>query len=104
MAIQNTNTVSTKAGVDSVSSYIRLEIKLLATGKASIKYFVYKDKSSYSAGIPHINDAYDFNYNSYITGVLLPTDIAIEDLHDLAIAELVSRGLDGAKLEKVDLV
>jgi hypothetical protein len=104
MAINNTNTVSTLAGVDSVSSYIRLECKLLPSGKAAIKYFLYKDKASYSAGNPPINDAYDFNYNSYITDVLIPSDINIDNLHDLAIAELVSRGLDGAKLSKVDLV
>ena len=104
MAIQNTNTVSTLAGVDSVSSYIRLEVKLLATGKASIKYFLYKDKASYTAGNPPINNAYDFNFNSYITGVLTPAEIDIDSLHDLAIAELVARGLDGAKLSKVDLV
>ena len=104
MAINNTNTVTTLAGVDSVSSYIRLECKLLPNGKASIKYFLYKDKASYTAGNPPINDAYDFNYNSYITDVLIPSDINIDNLHDLAIAELVARGLDGAKLSKVDLV
>ena len=103
MAINNTNTVSTLAGVDSTSSYIRLEVKLLPDGKAAIKYFLYKDKASYTAGNPPVNDAYDFNYNSYITDVLLPSDINIDNLHDLAIAELVSRGLDNAKLAKTDL-
>jgi len=103
MAINNTNTVSTLAGVDSTSSYIRLECKLLPNGKASIKYFLYKDKASYSAGSNPINDAYDFNYNLYITEVLAPADINIDNLHDLAIAELISRGLDNAKLAKTDL-
>jgi hypothetical protein len=104
MAINNTNTVSTLAGVDSTSSYIRIEAKLLPNGRASIKYFVYPSKAEYTAGASPVTHAYDEIYNRFLTDVLLPSEITIDNLHDLAIAKLVARGMDNTKLAKVDLV
>ena len=104
MAINNTNTVSTLAGVDATSAYIRLEFKLLPNGRAAIKYFVYPTKAEYTAGASPINGVYDEIYNRFLTDVLLPNEVTIDNLHDLAIAELVARGMDNAKLVKADLV
>jgi len=104
MAINNTNTVSTLAGVDVTSAYIRLEFKLLPNGRALIKYFVYPSKDEYIAGASPINGVYDEIYNRFLTDVLLPNEVTIDNLHDLAISELVARGMDNSKLAKTDLI
>lgn len=104
MAINSTNTIPTQAGVDSNSCYIRLEIKLLPNGKAAVKFFIHPDKAHYAAGQAPVNDTYDFDFSRFLSDVLLPADANIDNVHDLAIAELVNRGLDNAKLSKVDLV
>ena len=104
MAINNTNTVATKLGLDSTSSYIRLEIYLSKGEKAEIAFHVYASKQAYLDGDPSINKVLDFDFSNYNAGVLLPADVNLDNLHDIAIAELVTRGLDVAKLAKVDLV
>lgn len=104
MAINNTNPLSTKVGVDSASTYIRLEIYLGTGQQAEIGYHVYADKAAYVAGEKIINNMLDFNFSSLNTGVLPAAEVTLENLHDLAVAELVARGLDAANLEKVDLV
>lgn len=104
MAINNTNTVSTLAGVDLTSSYIRIEGKLRANGGYLIMFKFYKDKASYSAGEDDINKSLeDSLYASFETAPLTSTQ-GYDYLHDLAITELDSRGLATAGLSKVDLV
>lgn len=104
MAIENTNILTSKLGVSLSSSYIRLEITLKLNGKAEIAYLVYGSKSDYISGNGPINNALDFDFGNVITAILSPSDITIDNFHTLAIAELVSRGQDNAKLVKKDLV
>jgi hypothetical protein len=103
MAINNTNAISTKLGLDIASTYIRLEI-YLGTGKqAEIGFHAYADKDAYLAGESMINNVLDFDMSNYSVEVAVASDVNLDNLHDLAIAELVERGLDMAKLAKADL-
>lgn len=103
MAINNTNAVSTKLGLDSASSYIRLEI-YLGTGQGiEVGYHVYADKDAYLAGESMINSVLDFDFSNYSPVIALASDVTLDNLHDLAITELGARGLDVAKLAKTDL-
>lgn len=104
MAINNTNTVATKLGLDTTSTYIRLQIYLGTSTEVQIDFHVYTDKDSYLAGKSIINSMLEFDFSKYNTVVALASDVNLDNLHDLAIAELVARGMDAAKLEKVDLV
>lgn len=104
MAINNTNTVSTKLGVDTSSTYIRLEIYLGTGQKAQISYHVYPNKLAYTNNEEMINKLLNEDFSNLQTDVLTPSDVTLENLHDLAIAELVARGMDNAKLAKTDLV
>jgi len=103
MAINNTNAISTKLGLDVASTYIRLEI-YLGTGKqAEIGFHAYANKDAYLAGESMINNVLDFDMSNYSVEVAVASDVNLDNLHDLAIAELVERGLDMAKLAKADL-
>ena len=104
MAINNTNAVSTKLGVDVSSTYIRLEIYLGTGQKAEIGYHVYADKAAYLAGENMINNVLDFDFSNHDTGILAAADVSLDNLHDLAVSELVDRGLDASGLAKADLV
>jgi hypothetical protein len=104
MAINNTNTISTKLGVDVSSTYIRLEI-YLGTGKEiEIGYHVYPNKLSFTNNERMINNILEFDFERYRVENLLSNEITIDNLHDLAITELVARGMDNTKLVKADLV
>lgn len=104
MAINNTNAISTKLGLDVASTYIRLEI-YLGTGKeAQIGFHAYANKDAYLAGESMINNVLDFDMSNYGVEIAVASDVNLDNLHDLAIAELVERGLDVAKLAKTDLV
>ena len=104
MAINNTNAISTKLGLDVASTYIRLEI-YLGTGKqAQIGFHAYANKDAYLAGESMINSVLDFDLSNYGVEILEASDVSLDNLHDLAIAELEERGLDVAKLAKADLV
>jgi len=50
-----------------------------------------------------INNVLDFDFSNHGTGILAAADVTLDNLHDLAIAELEVRGLDAAGLVKVDL-
>lgn len=50
-----------------------------------------------------INNVLDFDMSNYSVEVAVASDVNLDNLHDLAIAELVERGLDMAKLAKADL-
>ena len=100
MAINNTNTVSTKLGVDTSSTYIRLEIYLGVGQKAEISYHVYPNKLAYTNGDEMINKLVDFDFSSHTIASLVAIDVTLDNLHDLAIAELVARGMDISKLTK----
>ena len=103
MAINNTNAISTKLGLDVASTYIRLEI-YLGTGKqAEIGFHAYANKDAYLAGESMINNVLDFNMSNYGVEIADASDVNLDNLHDLAIAELGERGLDMAKLAKADL-
>ena len=103
MAINNTNAISTKLGLDVASTYIRLEI-YLGTGKeAEIGFHAYANKDAYLAGESMINNVLDFNMSNYSVEIAVASDVNLDNLHDLAIAELGERGLDMAKLAKADL-
>ena len=103
MAINNTNAISTKLGLDVASTYIRLEI-YLGTGKqAEIGFHAYANKDAYLAGESMINNVLDFDMSNYSVEVAVASDVNLDNLHDLAIAELVERGLDMAKLATADL-
>jgi hypothetical protein len=104
MAINNTNTVTTIAGVDLTSSYIRIEGKLRANGGYLIMFKFYKDKASHQAGDSDINKTLDDSLCASFETASLTSTQGYDYLHDLAIAELVARGMDNAKLTKVDLV
>jgi len=104
MAINNTNTVSTKVGLDLTSCYIRIYGRLKIDGSYEVFFNVYKDKASYTANNQDlINSQLDFDFSEFITAPLTSNQ-GYDYLHDLVIAKLVERGLDIAKLEKVDLV
>jgi hypothetical protein len=104
MAINNTNAIATKLGVDVSSTYIRLEI-YLGTGKEiEIGYHVYPNKLAFTNNERMINNILDFDFEHYRVENLLPNEVTIDNLHDLAIAELVDRGLDVSGLAKADLV
>ncbi|MHA2388100.1 MAG: hypothetical protein ACXACW_05185 [Candidatus Hodarchaeales archaeon] len=103
MAINNTNTLSTKIGLDSNSTYIRLEIYLGTGQQSSVGYHVYANKADYLAGEKIINNVINFDFSNYNSGVLTSAEVTLDNLHDLAIAELGNRGLDVSKLSKVDL-
>jgi hypothetical protein len=104
MAIHSTNAISTKLGLDVASTYIRLEI-YLGTGKeAQIGFHAYANKDAYLAGDSMINNVLDFDLSNYGVEILEASDVNLDNLHDLAIAELGERGLDVAKLAKADLV
>ena len=104
MAINNTNTISTKLGLDVTSTYIRLEIYLSKGEKAEISFHAYASKAAYTSGETSINKMLEMDLSNYQAGLLIPTDVTLDNLHDLAIAELVTRGMDNAKLAKADLV
>jgi hypothetical protein len=104
IAINNTNALSTKLGLDAASSYIRLEIYLGDGQQAEIGYHVYANKAAYIAGEKMINNVMDFDFSNYNAGILAAADVNLDNLHDLAIAELVVRGMDNSKLSKADLV
>ena len=104
MAILNTNTTSTKLGVDITSMYTRLEIYLGTGNGAEIGFHCYASKQAFLDGESMINNMLDGDYSNYSTGVLVASDVTLDNLHDLAIAELVNRGLDVSKLAKADLV
>jgi hypothetical protein len=113
MAINNTNAISTKLGLDIASTYVRLEIYLgtaveaqigLTAVEAQIGFHAYADKAAYLAGESMINNVLDFDLSNYGVEILLASDVNLDNLHDLAIAELVVRGLDATKLAKTDLV
>jgi hypothetical protein len=104
MAINNTNTVATKLGLDATSSYIRLQIYLGTGTEVQIDFHVYTDKAAYLAGKSIINSMLEFDFSKYNTDIALASDVNLDNLHDLAIAELVARGMDNAKLAKTDLV
>jgi hypothetical protein len=104
MAIHSTNAISTKLGLDVASTYIRLEI-YLGTGKeAQIGFHAYANKDAYLAGDSMINNVLDFDLSNYGVEILEASEVNLDNLHDLAIAELGERGLDVAKLAKADLV
>lgn len=104
MAINNTNAISTKLGVDAPSAYIRLEIYLGLGKEAVISYLVYANKDAYLASEDMINSVLQFDFSNYTTPMLAAADVNLDNLHDLAIAELEVRGLDAAGLAKADLV
>ena len=103
MAINNTNAISTKLGLDIASTYIRLEIYLGTGVEAQIGFHAYADKPAYLAGESMINNVLDFDMSNYAVEILVASDVNLDNLHDLAIAELVERGLDATKLAKTDL-
>ena len=104
MAINNTNTVSTKVGLDLASCYIRIYGRLKIDGSYEVSFNVYKDKASYTANNQAlINNQLDFDFSEFITDPLTSNQ-GYDYLHDLAITELDSRGLATAGLSKVDLV
>ena len=104
MAINNTNTVNTLAGLDLSSSYIRIEGKLRSNGSYLVVFKFYKNKASYTAGDQDINKALEYSlYASFETSPLTSVQ-GYDHLHYLAITELDSRGLASAGLSKVDLV
>ena len=104
MAINNTNTVSTKVGLDLTSCYIRIYGKLKIDGSYEVAFNVYKDKASYTDNSQNlINNYIDFDFSGFTTAPLTSAQ-GYDYLHDLAIAELDSRGLATAGLSKVDLV
>ena len=104
MAINNTNAISTKLGLDIVSSYIRLEIYLGTGEEIEIGYHVYPNKLSFTNNERMINNILEFDFERYRVENLLSNEITIDNLHDLAITELVARGMDNTKLVKADLV
>ena len=104
MAINNTNAISTKLGVDAPSAYIRLEIYLGLGKEAVISYLVYANKDAYLASEDMINSVLEFDFSNYTIPMLAAADVNLDNLHDLAIAELVDRGLDASRLAKADLV
>lgn len=103
MAINNTNALNTKLGLDINATYIRLEIYLGTGQQSSVSYHVYANKSDYLVGEKMINNVINFDFSNYNVGVLTSNDITLDNLHDLAIAELGNRGLDISKLSKVNL-
>ena len=104
MAINNTNAISTKLGLDIASTYIRLEIYLGTGVEAQIGFHAYADKDAYLAGESMINSVLDFDLSNYGVEILVASDVNLDNLHDLAITELGLRGLDVANLTKVDLI
>ena len=106
MAINSTNTIATTLGVDSESQYIRMVFVDKLDGSVDVDYYFYTDKSGFIADeYSFINRSLSADITrSFNTGVLTPADNTIDNKHDLAIAELILRGLDGNKLSKVDLV
>ena len=104
MAINNTNTVSTKVGLDLTSCYIRIYGRLKVDGSYEVFFNVYKDKASYTANNQElINNQLDFDFSEFTTAPLTSNQ-GYDYLHDLAISELVARGMDNANLAKTDLV
>jgi hypothetical protein len=104
MAINNTNVALNSLGESLASTYIRIATKGRLDGSFDILFYVYKDKASFLAGGLPIQDFLDLDFEHFNTGVLAPADSGIDNLHDLAITELVARGLDASKLAKTDLV
>ena len=104
MAIINTKLITTSLGIDLATWYIRVEVKFNKNGTALVSLFSYASKASYSTGSSHINNMLPIDLGSFTTGILSVADSNIDNIHDLAIAELVARGEDVAKLSKADLV
>jgi len=104
MAINNTNTISTLAGVNINSCYIRLDLRIKENGCPFIEFRFYKDKASYLAGDLPINSMLPNNISMVYEGDTPLEDWSKTAIHDLAITELVARGMDNAKLAKTDLV
>lgn len=103
MAINNTNVLNTKLGLSIDSAYIRLEIYLGVGKQTVLSYQVYADKDAYIESGEMINNVIDFDFSNLTLLDLSGADVTLDNLHDLAINELVERGLDASKLAKVDL-
>ena len=104
MAINNTNTINTNLGVDVSSTYIRLHLTIKENGNAIIEYRFYSNKTNYLEGLHPINDSLPTDLvKTYEINTPLG-DWSKDSIHDLAITELVARGMDNTKLAKVDLV
>lgn len=103
MAINNTNVLNTKLGLSIDSAYIRLEIYLGVGKQTVLSYQVYADKDAYIESGEMINNVIDFDFSNLTLVDLSGADVTLDNLHDLAINELVERGLDASKLAKVDL-
>jgi len=101
MAIINTNTAINSLGDSLASTYIRVISKDIYDGSVDVILYVYKDKASFQANSLPIQDFLDLDFRHFNTGQIADTSRA--NIHNLVVAELVSRGFDGAKLT-IDLV
>jgi hypothetical protein len=106
MAINSTNTIATKLGVNITSAYIRVRTYDNMDGSIHIEPYFYADKASFQANETNtINSILDDALiHAWDTDVLVAANHSIDNKHDLVIAKLVERGLDVAKLAKTDLV
>ena len=103
MAINNTNAIATKLGLELPNYYIRIYGKLKINGSYEVGFNIYKNRDSYvDNSMDIINSQLDFDFSPFNTPALTAVQ-GYSYLHDLAIAELVERGLDMAKLAKADL-
>ena len=104
MAINNTNTISTKLGSVS-STYIRLNIMLGDSNVVTIIPEIYASKADYQAKDPMINHMVDFNFENIDSYAVTSSDLIGEchtefknqlmvwnhtwDVNKLVIADLV---------------
>ena len=105
MAINSTNTIATKLGINITSAYIRVRTYDNMDGSIHIEPYFYADKASFLDNETNtINGILDDSLiRAWDTSILIPSEHSLDNKHDLAISKLVERGLDIAKLTKVDL-
>lgn len=104
MAINNTNAIATKLGLELPNSYIRIYGKLKINGSYEVAFNVYKDRDSYVANsMDIINNQLEFDFSAFNTPALTGSQ-GYSYLHDLAVAELVARGLVQDNLSVIDVL
>jgi hypothetical protein len=104
MAINNTNTISTKLGSVS-STYIRLNIMLGDSNVVTIIPEIYASKADYQAKDPMINHMVNFNFENIDSYTVTSSDL-IGECHTEFKNQLMiwNPTWDALKLETVDLV